>query len=99
MFESLLKWSVTPFLQELEARWTDSNKHFNDVHATLVSVLESEKASDYRSVYSQPSIDQVGIRSKRVYEQVTFKCLNRLHQLSEVLGHDTTTTARDQCQQ
>lgn len=48
MFCSIGKWSVPDFLTELEARWTDSNKHFNDVHADLIASLEAEKVN-YRS--------------------------------------------------
>lgn len=43
MRDSLLAWNVASFLPELEACWSDSNKHFKDVEARLVSTLESEK--------------------------------------------------------
>ena len=43
MFGNIGKCSVPHFLTELEARWTDSNKHFNDVHADLIASLEAEK--------------------------------------------------------
>ena len=43
MRDCLLAWNVASFLPELEACWSDSNKHFKDVEARLVSTLESEK--------------------------------------------------------
>lgn len=43
VFGSIAGWDVPAFLEELEARWTASNKHFNDVQADLVLSLESEK--------------------------------------------------------
>ena len=34
---------VAAFISELDSRWTQSKKHFNDVHANLESSLEANQ--------------------------------------------------------
>ena len=43
MFDDPIKWETSSFLSELESRWADSNKRFNDVHSALVAALEIQK--------------------------------------------------------